>query len=144
MTNSRIMRALQAAAGMMVLAAVWQILSMLFPPYLFPPVPEIIARTFDVLVTGSLLIDVLHTAGRIFGGLFGAFILGAILALLIGHSKTIENFVSPVLTFWHDPAVDNLKTGVAEAKKILQEAGYRVVGGKLYYPAGKQEKLATE
>ena len=30
------------------------------------------------------------------------------------------------------------------AKKILQDAGYRLVGGKLYYPAGKQEKLTTE
>ena len=55
-----------------------------------------------------------------------------------------NSHVSPVLTFWHDPAVDQLKTGVAEAKKILQDAGYRLVGGKLYYPAGKQEKLTTE
>ena len=30
------------------------------------------------------------------------------------------------------------------AKKILQDAGYRLVGGKLYYPVGKQEKLTTE
>jgi hypothetical protein len=37
-----------------------------------------------------------------------------------------------------------MKTGLAEAKKLLQEAGYRLVGGKLYYPTGKQEKLATE
>ncbi len=37
-----------------------------------------------------------------------------------------------------------MKTGLAEAKKILQAAGYRLVGGKLYYPAGKQEKLTTE
>jgi hypothetical protein len=37
-----------------------------------------------------------------------------------------------------------MKTGLAEAKKILKDGGYRVVGGKLYYPAGKQEKLTTE
>ncbi|HSS86731.1 MAG TPA: ABC transporter substrate-binding protein, partial [Reyranella sp.] len=55
-----------------------------------------------------------------------------------------NSHVSPVLTYWHDPAVDNMKTGLADAKKILQDAGYRVVGGKLYYPAGKQEKLTTE
>ncbi len=56
MTNSRTMRVLQATAGMMVLAAGWQILSMVFPHYLFPPVPEIIARTVEVLITGSLLV----------------------------------------------------------------------------------------
>ena len=39
MTNSRILRVLQAAAGMIVLAAGWQILSYVFPHYLFPPVP---------------------------------------------------------------------------------------------------------
>src|SRR4029079_15225379 len=55
-----------------------------------------------------------------------------------------NSHVSPVLSFWHDPGVDNLKTGVADARKILQDAGYRLVGGKLYYPTGKQEKLATE
>lgn len=55
-----------------------------------------------------------------------------------------NSHVSPVLTFWHDPSVDQMKTGLAEAKKILQAARYRLVGGKLYYPAGKQEKLTTE
>jgi peptide/nickel transport system permease protein len=53
-----------------------------------------------------------------------------------------NSHVSPVLAYWHDPKVDNsLKTGLAEAKKLLQDGGYRLVGGKLYYPAGKQEKL---
>ena len=28
--------------------------------------------------------------------------------------------------------------------EALADAGYRVVGGKLYYPVGKQEKLTTE
>jgi ABC-type nitrate/sulfonate/bicarbonate transport system permease component len=100
MMNSRTMRVLQAAAGMIVLAAGWQILSMIFPPFLFPPVPEIIVRTVEVLITGSLLMDVLLTAARIFGGLFGAFILGGILAMIIGRSRTAENFIAPVLTFF--------------------------------------------
>jgi peptide/nickel transport system substrate-binding protein len=55
-----------------------------------------------------------------------------------------NSHVSPVLAFWHDPAVDTMKTGIAEAKKILQDAGYRVIGNKLYYPAGKHETLTTE
>ena len=95
--NARITRVLQATAGMILLAVIWQILSMTLPPFLFPPVPEIISRTVEVLVTGSLLMDVLLTAARIFGGLFGAFILGGILAMIIGQSKTAENFLAPVL-----------------------------------------------
>jgi ABC-type nitrate/sulfonate/bicarbonate transport system permease component len=98
--NARIISVLQASAGMVLLAAAWQVLSMVLPPFLFPPVPEIIKRTIEILITGSLLIDVLLTAGRIFVGLFGAFIIGAAIALVMARSRTLENFVSPVLTFF--------------------------------------------
>jgi len=100
MTNSRGMRVLQAAASMLLLSAAWQGLSFVFPPFLFPPVPEIISRTIEILTTGSLLSDVLLTAARIFVGLFGAFLLGCLLALLIARSKTMENFLTPALTFF--------------------------------------------
>jgi ABC-type nitrate/sulfonate/bicarbonate transport system permease component len=100
MTNARIMRVLQASAGMLVLAGVWQILSMMLPPFLFPPVPAILSRTVDILITGSLLMDVLLTAARIFGGLLGAFILGSLLAFVIARSKVVENVLTPVLTFF--------------------------------------------
>jgi len=100
MIGLRTKQALQAAAGMAVLAVAWQALSYVFPPYLFPPVPEIITRTFEILTSGSLFVDVLLTAGRIFAGLFGAFILGCVLALMIGQSRTVENFIGPVLTFF--------------------------------------------
>jgi NitT/TauT family transport system permease protein len=97
--RGRLTRALQATASMLMLAVAWQLASMIFPPFLFPPVPDIISRTIEVLVTGSLLADVLITAARIFGGLIGAFLLGCILALVIGGSRTIENYVAPVLMF---------------------------------------------
>jgi NitT/TauT family transport system permease protein len=100
MMNARVTRVLQASAGMLVLAAAWQILSMVLPPFLFPPVPEIISRTIEILITGSLLMDVVLTGARIFGGLFGAFFLGCLLALVIARSKAAENFLSPVLTFF--------------------------------------------
>jgi ABC-type nitrate/sulfonate/bicarbonate transport system permease component len=100
MSTSRTRRALQAAASMLMLAAAWQALSQVFPEFLFPPVASIISRTLEILTTGALLWDVILTAGRIFIGLFGAFVLGALLALLIARSPTIENFVTPMLTFF--------------------------------------------
>lgn len=100
MSNTRTMRLLQAAVSMLLLAAVWQVLSYILPPFLFPPVPAIVDRTVEILITGSLLADVLLTAGRIFAGLFGAFALGTILAVVIGQSRMVENFVSPILTFF--------------------------------------------
>jgi ABC-type nitrate/sulfonate/bicarbonate transport system permease component len=100
MMNTRFMRVVQAAAGICLLAVGWQILSMIFPHYLFPPAGEILVRTVEILITGSLLGDVLLTGARIFAGLFGAFILGGLMAMMIGQSKTAENFVAPVLTFF--------------------------------------------
>ena len=100
MTNSRTMRVLQAAASMLLLAAAWQGLSFVFPPFLFPPVPEIMSRTIEILITGSLLSDVLLTAARIFVGLFGAFFFGCLIALAIARSRLAENFISPILTFF--------------------------------------------
>src|SRR4051812_10352173 len=97
--SRRLRRGLQGAVSMLALAAAWQVASLFFPDFLFPPVPQIISRTIDVLITGSLLADVLVTAGRIFAGLFGAFLLGALLAILIGRSVTFENYFTPILTF---------------------------------------------
>jgi NitT/TauT family transport system permease protein len=100
MKNTRTLRILQAAVSMLALSGAWQILSYAFPPFLFPPVPAIISRTIEILITGSLLSDVLLTAWRIFAGLFGAFTVGGFLALVIGQSRTAENFITPVLTFF--------------------------------------------
>jgi NitT/TauT family transport system permease protein len=100
MKNTRTLRFLQATASMLALAAAWQILSFVFPAFLFPPVPAIVSRTIEILITGSLLFDVLLTGWRIFAGLFGAFIVGGVIAMLIGQSRTAENFITPVLTFF--------------------------------------------
>src|SRR5690606_29936988 len=89
----------QAAASTVVLVAAWQIASYFFPHYLFPPVPEVIARTLEILFNSDLLLEVLGTAARIFAGLFGAFFFGCLLALLIGRSPFIESYFTPVLVF---------------------------------------------
>jgi ABC-type nitrate/sulfonate/bicarbonate transport system permease component len=98
-TSPRLRRGAQGAVSMLALAAAWQVASLFFPGFLFPPVPEIITRTFEILITGSLFSDVLITAARIFAGLFGAFLLGGLLAIAIGRSATFENYFAPVLTF---------------------------------------------
>jgi ABC-type nitrate/sulfonate/bicarbonate transport system permease component len=92
-------RTLQGTASIVLLAVAWQIGSLFFPHFLFPSVPDIVVRTVDILISGPLLIDVVMTALRIFAGLLGAFLLGGLLALLVGRSRTIENYLSPILVF---------------------------------------------
>ena len=98
-SNPRVVRALQATASALVLAALWQIASLFFPRYLFPPVQDIVWRVMDIVIAGPLLVEVLHTALRIFAGLLGAFVLGCIMAMAIGRSPRIESYVTPVLGF---------------------------------------------
>jgi NitT/TauT family transport system permease protein len=89
----------QATIGTLVLLAAWQIASYFFPHYLFPPVQAIVGRTISILFTWSELVQVLETAARIFAGLLGAFILGCIVALIIGRSPKIESYITPILVF---------------------------------------------
>jgi len=89
----------QATIGTLVLVAAWQIASYFFPHYLFPPVQSILGRTISILFTWSELVQVLETAARIFAGLLGAFILGCIVALIIGRSPKIESYITPILVF---------------------------------------------
>jgi NitT/TauT family transport system permease protein len=96
----RLVRALQAAISIGLLAIAWQIASLFFPPFLFPSVPDIIARTVEIFLSGPLLFDVMVTAARIFAGLAGAFVLGGLIALLIARSPTLENYANPVLIFF--------------------------------------------
>ena len=97
--SPRVTRFLQATASTLVLVVLWQIASLFFPAYLFPPVGAVVQRTLDIFLSVPLLVEVLVTAGRIFAGLAGAFVLGAIVALLIGRSPMIESYITPVLVF---------------------------------------------
>jgi NitT/TauT family transport system permease protein len=97
--NPRALRILRAAASTLVLAGLWQIASLFFPHYLFPPVLDVVKRVVDIVLSVPLLIEVLVTAARIFSGLLGAFLLGALVALMIGRSPFIESYVTPVLVF---------------------------------------------
>lgn len=56
-----------------------------------------------------------------------------------GYAVPANSVISPVLSYWHDPSVDTMKTGLDEARKILTDAGYTVVDGKLHYPDGKAD-----
>jgi NitT/TauT family transport system permease protein len=98
-SSPRVRQALQAAASTIVLLAAWQFASLFFPSYLFPSVPSIFWRTLDIFVDPPLLMQVLVTAARIFGGLLGAFLFGCILAVIIGRSPFVESYFTPVLVF---------------------------------------------
>jgi NitT/TauT family transport system permease protein len=97
--NKRLRQIGHAAGSTIVLLALWQIASLFFPHYLFPPLQDILARTLQIFVDVPLLVEVAETAARIFAGLFGAFFLGCVFALLIARSTMIESWSKPLLVF---------------------------------------------
>jgi peptide/nickel transport system substrate-binding protein len=58
-----------------------------------------------------------------------------------GFAVPATSMVSPALPFWYAGAP--ITTTVDDAKKLLQTAGYELVGGHLSYPTGKKEALTA-
>jgi len=93
-------RGLTYVLPFVVVAGLWQIASLFFPPFLFPSLVDVFKRCFDILTSWSQLADVLATVGRILAGLAGAFIVGAALAVLMVRSRAVNDFLSPILTLF--------------------------------------------
>jgi NitT/TauT family transport system permease protein len=96
----RLMRLGASIAPYLVMAALWQIAAAFLPPFLFPSLVDVFWRCVSILVEWPQLVQVLATVGRILAGLAGAFVVGAILALLMVRSRLVDNFLSPILTFF--------------------------------------------
>ena len=81
----------------MVLA--WQIASSFFPAYLFPPVQAVAEKFLAIFLDRDSLADAFATAGRIFTGLTVAFLLGGVLAFVMGRSERSYRYAYPLLNF---------------------------------------------
>jgi NitT/TauT family transport system permease protein len=83
-----------------VVAGLWQIASLFFPPFLFPSLIDVFKRCFVILTSWEQLSDVLATVACILAGLAGAFIVGAAFAVLMARSRAVNEFLSPILTLF--------------------------------------------
>ncbi|MBR2120974.1 MAG: ABC transporter permease subunit [Pseudomonadota bacterium] len=83
-----------------VIAVIWQIASLFFPPFLFPSLVDVFWRFIAIVMDWSQFVDVLATVLRILAGLAGAFLIGALLAVLMARSRMAHDFLSPALTLF--------------------------------------------
>jgi len=58
-----------------------------------------------------------------------------------GYAVPANSHVSAALPFWYKG--EQHKPNLDAAKKVLEQAGYHVVGGRLHYPDGKKEELQS-
>jgi NitT/TauT family transport system permease protein len=90
---------LEGVVAIAGLALAWQIASYFFPSFLFPPIPAIAERFFEIFSSLDTTLDAFATGGRILLGLAGAFILGGALAALMARSAMFERYAYPLLSF---------------------------------------------
>src|SRR5499427_9757400 len=90
----------EVIAPFVALAVLWQIASVYFPKYLFPPLLDVFWRTLEIFTDWPQFAQVLATVGRILAGLTGAFLIGAALAILMMRSRAVDRFFAPILTFF--------------------------------------------
>jgi NitT/TauT family transport system permease protein len=95
----RLGRAFTGLVAFIVLGVLWELASLVLPPFVAPPLPQVIARTINILVTWDTLQEVLATVARTLAGLGGAFLLGALLAGIMGRSDVTARTLTPPLTF---------------------------------------------
>lgn len=86
------------ALPFIAVAVVWQIAGLFFPRFLFPSLIDVFWRCVEILVTGSMLSDVIATVLRILGGLVGAFVCGSLVALVMARSAAADRFLAPILS----------------------------------------------
>jgi ABC-type nitrate/sulfonate/bicarbonate transport system permease component len=93
-------RAFSYILPFIVVAGLWQVASLFFPPFLFPSLVDVFKRCFGILAHWDQLSDVLATVGRILAGLAGAFLIGTALAVVMARSQSANRFLSPILTLF--------------------------------------------
>ncbi|HUN97552.1 MAG TPA: hypothetical protein VMU69_15150, partial [Bradyrhizobium sp.] len=62
-------RAVTYILPFLVVAGIWQIASLFFPPFLFPSLVDVFKRCIGIFASWSQLSEVLATVGRILAGL---------------------------------------------------------------------------
>ncbi|MCC7082745.1 MAG: ABC transporter permease subunit [Burkholderiales bacterium] len=89
----------EALFAMLGLATAWQIASLFFPSYLFPPLPAIGAAFAKIFGSWEQVGNALATALRILAGLAGAFLLGVVFAVAMAKSRKANDYLFPILHF---------------------------------------------
>jgi ABC-type nitrate/sulfonate/bicarbonate transport system permease component len=89
----------EALFAMLGVAIAWQIASLFFPAYLFPPLPAIGAAFGKIFGSWELVAQAGATALRIVAGLAGAFVLGTVFAVAMAKSRKANDYLFPILHF---------------------------------------------
>lgn len=82
-----------------VLLAVWALVSRFTPEYDVPSIPSVAREVWSIVSTGETLASLFTTLARVAVGLAGAFVVGLALGLLMGTSSLAARYLLPPIRF---------------------------------------------
>lgn len=92
-------KSVQTLLPFLIIPLAWQISTFVLPPFLAPSLVDIADKFIGIIISPEKIADVGATLARIMSALVGAFLLGAMLAALMGRSPLIERLLTPALNF---------------------------------------------
>lgn len=102
------LRRLAPVAGLLLILAAWQIITMLqiYPTFIIPTPISVVKRWFEVAQDGRLWLHTWTTVWQMLVGLSIGLGVGVLLGYLMAKSRTLEDVLSPVvLAFQSTPVV---------------------------------------
>lgn len=85
-------RPLVRLASVAVVVLGWQLIAAFFPPSLLPGPVAVLGRVWAIFVSGQFAFHMAHTLLRVGAGFLGAFVVSLGLGILMGVSRTAEEF----------------------------------------------------
>lgn len=93
---SKLRRQSETVVSLLAVVLLWQLASYAFPVYLFPPV-NLIGDALGAIVIDGQIWEASATYVRILAGMAGAFVLGGLLAFVMGNSETVNRYLFPII-----------------------------------------------
>lgn len=99
LTSLPVLRRLAPLALLLVLLALWQIVTQLrlYPAFIIPPPGSVLDKFAEVLADGSLLRHSLVTLQAVLAGLASGVVVGVTLGYLIARSALLEDALAPLI-----------------------------------------------
>lgn len=95
--DPKIKRLIYRTIPVVLFLGFWQFATLFFSPMVLPPIPNVIAKLVEIIGGEKFLPTVLTTIFRLIAGLGIGILLGGLIGLLFGHSKTAEEMFSPFI-----------------------------------------------
>ena len=106
-----------------ILITIWGVGSLGYDEYFLPSPVETITGVRELILNGTLWIDIVASISRVLRGWLLAVVLGVPLGLLVGNFKAVRFIIEPILSFFRFfPVFVNTIAGVVSTDHSYIEA----------------------